>query len=151
MMKNFFLSWILFTRCIRKASSMEMLRQQMIPVSMQHSSQHRAGVALQRQHGDQTMVLKTVQQFSTAILLYPIQLFVVLSMVSTQDVSIQIRHLSCWILLILILRYVTGSTTVQKALTSSTPRIIRYIAWAQIGRWLDIHRLVMLILISGMK
>ena len=54
-----------------------------------------AGVALQRQHGDQTMVLKTVQQFSTAILLYPIQLFVVLSMVSTQDVSIQIRHLSC--------------------------------------------------------
>ena len=81
-------------KCIRKVSSTEMLRQQMIPANTQCSLLHRDGAALQKQHGARTMVSPIVQQYSMATQSFPTQPYVVPSMVSTPDANTRTKHFS---------------------------------------------------------
>lgn len=94
MTKKSFPTWTSFAKCIRKVSSTEMLRQQMIPANTQCSLQHRDGAALQKQHGVRIMVSQIVQQYSMATQSFPTQRYVVPSMVSTPDASTRTKHFS---------------------------------------------------------
>lgn len=94
MTKKSFPTWTLFVKCIRKVSSTEMLRQQMIPANTQCSLLHRDGAALQKQHGARTMVSPIVQQYSMATQSFPTQPYVVPSMVSTPDANTRTKHFS---------------------------------------------------------